>query len=294
MRQVHDLSELHLNEGYWYIATPYTKFAGGLDEAYCQARDCTVAIRAAGVTCFCPILHGHEICMFADVSKTDYDIWIPFNRQWIDRAHGMVIVQMEGWQDSFGVAEEIKLFVAAGKPIFLLDPVLLGIGPLEPDLSTCPGSDFPYLKRYPLDEPFPEYQAIDNPKQHAGVQKVGFSHVPLTVIAEVAVGMMEGSMKYGRHNYRAAGSIIGSTYYDATRRHLDAWFEGEDIDAPSGLSHITKAIASLVVLRDAMIQGRFKDDRPPKAPAGWMDSLNSAVRQLNEKYPEPAGAFTED
>ena len=66
-------------------------------------------------------------------------------------------------------------------------------------------------------------------------------------------------------NFRASGARA-SVYYDATMRHLFSWWEGEDFDADSDahLSHITKAIASLTVLRDAMISGRLTDDRPPK------------------------------
>lgn len=102
-----------------------------------------------------------------------------------------------------------------------------------------------------------------NPKDGVGGRKVGLSNVPLGVLLEMAVGMQEGALKYGRHNYRVKG-VRGSVYFDATIRHMFAWFEGEDIDPDSGLSHITKAMCSLAVLRDAMIQNKLRDDRPPK------------------------------
>lgn len=92
--------------------------------------------------------------------------------------------------------------------------------------------------------------------------------------------MLEGTAKYGRHNYRAIG-VRGSVYYDATMRHLFSWWEGEDIDPDSGLSHVTKAICSLVVLRDAMMQGKFTDDRPPVS-APFYERLNEhAAAVLN-------------
>lgn len=111
-------------------------------------------------------------------------------------------------------------------------------------------------------------------------------------MAEVGVAMLEGALKYGRHNYRVIG-VRGSVYYDATKRHLDSWWEGEDIDPDSGISHITKAIASLVVLRDSMIVGKFNDDRPPRVEDGWMDALNRKVSELIEKYPEPKAPYLE-
>lgn len=114
--------------------------------------------------------------------------------------------------------------------------------------------------------PLPEADARptskpSNPKDVVGIRKAPMSTVSALVLAEVGVAMLEGAVKYGRHNYRAVG-VRASVYYDATRRHLDKWWEGEDLDPDSSLSHITKAITSLVVLRDAMLQGKIEDDRP--------------------------------
>ncbi len=88
--------------------------------------------------------------------------------------------------------------------------------------------------------------------------------LPGPVVAELGVAMLEGASKYGRHNYRSAG-VRASVYLDATIRHLFSWWSGEDIDPDSGLSHITKAVTSLTVLRDAQVQGLFNDDRAPRA-----------------------------
>lgn len=111
--------------------------------------------------------------------------------------------------------------------------------------------------------PLPETQTQkpSNPKDVVGIRKAPMSCVSALVLAEVGVAMLEGAAKYGRHNYRAVG-VRSSVYYDATRRHLDAWWEGQDLDPDSSMSHITKAITSLVVLRDAMLQGKLEDDRP--------------------------------
>jgi hypothetical protein len=94
--------------------------------------------------------------------------------------------------------------------------------------------------------------------------------------------MLEGAAKYGRHNYRVAG-VRASVYYDAALRHLMAWWEGEDLDPDSGLSHVTKAITSLVVLRDAMIQGQCTDDRPP-CSAAFYPALNAQAAAILERH----------
>lgn len=131
-----------------------------------------------------------------------------------------------------------------------------------------------------------------NPKDAIGIMKVPFSCVPVPVLAEVALGMYEGARKYGRHNYRVIG-VRGSVYYDATLRHVTAWWEGEDLDPDSGINHISKAIASLVVLRDAMMQNKFVDDRPPCTGGSWQESINSQVKVLAERRPNAVEAYTE-
>ncbi len=130
-----------------------------------------------------------------------------------------------------------------------------------------------------------------NPKDAVGVWKVPFSTVPAPVIAEIGLAMLEGARKYGRHNYRSIG-VRASVYYDAAMRHLTAWWEGEDTDPDSGLSHVTKALATLTVLRDAMIMQKLEDDRPPVAPSGWVAAMNVAAGKLIDKYPEPKTAYT--
>ena len=133
-----------------------------------------------------------------------------------------------------------------------------------------------------------------NPKDALGILKTPLSTVSAPVMSEVGVAMLEGALKYGRHNYRAIG-VRGSVYYDGFMRHINAWWEGEDLDPESfvGLHHVTKAIAGLTVLRDAMIQNKFIDDRPPKTKDGWMVSLNEKVKALIAKYPNPVAPYVE-
>ena len=121
-----------------------------------------------------------------------------------------------------------------------------------------------------------------NPKDMVGARKAPMSTVPATVLAEIGVAMLEGASKYGRHNYRAVG-VRGSVYYDGVMRHLMAWWEGEDIDPDSGMSHVTKAITSLMVLRDAMMQGMFTDDRPPRA-LPFYPALNAGAADIIDRY----------
>ena len=118
-----------------------------------------------------------------------------------------------------------------------------------------------------------------NPKDVIGIRKVPFSVLPTPVLWEASLGMMEGALKYGRHNYRAIG-VRSSVYYDATQRHLTDWWEGQDIDPASKLHHISKAISSLMVLRDAQIRGMAEDDRPPATDPTFLEEMNKRASEL--------------
>lgn len=133
-----------------------------------------------------------------------------------------------------------------------------------------------------------------NPKDAVGINKIPmFSYIPRAVIAQLGLALMEGGHKYGRHNYREAG-VRASIYMDATDRHLSAFWEGEmfDPDSAAKLNHIVKAIASLVVLADGIVQGNWVDDRPPVSAVNWSE-LHAETRKLNEQYPDPVPSWTQ-
>jgi hypothetical protein len=147
-----------------------------------------------------------------------------------------------------------------------------------------------------MDNPYVQTTRLDkkdtNPKDAVGIKKIPLSTISAPVLAEVGIAMLEGARKYGRHNYRVA-SVRASVYYDAAFRHLTDWWEGTDIDPDSGLSHITKAIAGLVVIRDAMIQDKFVDDRPPASPKDWQKKLQPTIDALFERHPTSVPAYTQ-
>jgi hypothetical protein len=138
--------------------------------------------------------------------------------------------------------------------------------------------------------PLPGMKA-SNPKQAFGDKKAPLSTVSAPVMYELGLAMLEGALKYGKHNYRAVG-VRYSTYFDAALRHMMAWWEGEDIDPDSGLHHLVKCMACCAVMRDSIILGNANDDRPPRPPADWLRELNARAEALVKKYPEPKTPIT--
>lgn len=131
-----------------------------------------------------------------------------------------------------------------------------------------------------------------NPKDALGIKRFAFSVIPMQVIAGIGLAMLEGALKYGRHNYRAIG-VRSSVYFDAAMRHLVRFWEGEDIDPDSGLHHLDKALASIVVWRDAIYVGKLNDDRPPAVPE-FATEFNKKAAELIEQFPDPVEPYTNE
>lgn len=123
-----------------------------------------------------------------------------------------------------------------------------------------------------------------NPKDAISSDKVPLDMCPDTLRAGVAMAFLEGTLKYGKTNWRVAG-VRASVYKAALDRHMAAYWNGEDVDEESGLPHLWKAAACIAILIDAGAVGKLTDDRPPRAPVGRiMADLVPAVKALREKH----------
>ncbi|KKM77928.1 hypothetical protein LCGC14_1365100 [marine sediment metagenome] len=134
-----------------------------------------------------------------------------------------------------------------------------------------------------------------NPKDGLGVRKSPTSGIPTIPKREVGLAMFEGALKYGRHNYRVT-PVVGTVYIDSAERHIDAWIEGEDIDVVSGIHHLSKAAADLLLLRDAILMDAWVDDRPPHYPNPGEDllsELNEKAAALIDRHPNVCEPYTE-
>lgn len=98
---------------------------------------------------------------------------------------------------------------------------------------------------------------LDGKKNDQGKPMLGL--VVKSFIWGIAKVLTFGAVKYGLHNWRKG--LAWSRAYDAMQRHLTAWYEGEDIDPESGLSHLDHAGAELMFLREYVDKKTGLDDR---------------------------------
>ena len=172
---------------------------------------------------------------------------------------------------------------------------------IDRDNPTCSGSkikkDFgencPYFSTVRLE---PESDEVNkeknsqnlkstNPKDLIGSDKLPFHLVPSSAIAYECLAFLEGALKYGRSNWRAAG-VRFSIYYDACLRHLTKCMEGEWIDSESGIPHLGHARACLGIIIDAYEAGMLKDDRMYSKSdySALITKYSEEVKRLKEKY----------
>ncbi|WP_111418484.1 DUF1937 family protein [Rhodoplanes roseus] len=105
-----------------YVATPYSKFPGGLDAAFMAAARITGDLARRGVRVFSPIAHSHPIAVHAEIDPLDHAFWLPFDAPMMAAADALIVVRLPGWDSSVGVRHEIDAFTAAGKPIWWCNP----------------------------------------------------------------------------------------------------------------------------------------------------------------------------
>ena len=119
------LKDLVLPSGFWYLATPYSKYSEGIEVAYHHASRAAGQLLNAGVRTYCPIAHTHSIAMFGGLDPYDYHTMLSLDQQFMDCAEGILVVRMPGWDTSHGVNYEREYFKRVGlKEIHLSWPEL--------------------------------------------------------------------------------------------------------------------------------------------------------------------------
>jgi hypothetical protein len=108
-----------------YLATPYSKWALGLEDAFIQAAKLAARLLTSGIKVYSPIAHTHPLAIYGNLDPLDHSIWLPFDEAMMTAAATLIVAHMDGWDTSRGIAHEIAFFERTEKPIFDLDPLSL-------------------------------------------------------------------------------------------------------------------------------------------------------------------------
>lgn len=106
----------------------------------------------------------------------------------------------------------------------------------------------------------------NNPKSAVGIKKVPLHLVPPSAAHYLAMAFADGAVKYGPYNWREK-SVAASVYIAAMKRHIDDWWDGEDLSEDAKVEHLAHAMACAAIILDAASIGKLVDDRPAKGAA---------------------------
>lgn len=123
-----------------------------------------------------------------------------------------------------------------------------------------------------------------NPKRQYGMRSIPLNLWSPLASAYGAIGLYNGSLKYGRGNYKAT-PVEASIYIAATLRHMVAWAEGQEFDLADGVPNLAGALANIAILIDARANGTLIDDR--QIPSGYLneiEKLKDLVVSLQELH----------
>jgi Domain of unknown function (DUF1937) len=119
---------IDLNGGYWYLGSPYSKFAFGLEAAYRQVSEAAGLLIRAGVPVFCPIAHSHPIAKYGQLDPVNHELWVTVDAPLVRAAGGLIVLMLPGWTESRGLTHERSAFEATDRPVVYMYPGRL---PLE-------------------------------------------------------------------------------------------------------------------------------------------------------------------
>jgi len=104
-----------------YLASPYTD-----PDPVVITRRYEAACRAAaelirqGKTVFSPICHSHGIARYG--VPIEWGFWQRHGRRFLEVCDEVVVLMLNGWQESVGVQAEIAIARELGKPVTFLAP----------------------------------------------------------------------------------------------------------------------------------------------------------------------------
>lgn len=88
--------------------------------------------------------------------------------------------------------------------------------------------------------------------------KPRYSLLPAEAMEQVALIYTHGAKKYADHNWRKG--LAYSRLYDAAQQHLNAFWQGTDIDPEFGIQHLAHAAFNVIGLLQFQLEGRSECD----------------------------------
>lgn len=107
------------DRGYWYMASPYSKYPAGQGEAFDKAARAAALLMQKGIRVFSPITHSHPIEKIGGLTAS-HEEWMAMDWPLVFNSVGVLVLQLAGWDTSIGVSMERAWAQGLGKPVVSL------------------------------------------------------------------------------------------------------------------------------------------------------------------------------
>ena len=121
MRVKNNDNELDIPEKFWYLATPYSKYPLGIEQAYLDAAKMTALLMEHKVFVFSPIVHTHTPAKYTTGNPLTSDYWFSLDEKYIMLSKGIIVCKMKGWEESEGIKKEVELANKLKLPVIYAD-----------------------------------------------------------------------------------------------------------------------------------------------------------------------------
>jgi hypothetical protein len=103
-----------------YLASAYSHPDPAIrEQRFREACRAAAALFRQGHVVFSPIAHSHPLVEHG--LPADWSFWQRYDREMLARCDEVVVLMLEGWEDSVGVREEIRIARELGKPVRYAD-----------------------------------------------------------------------------------------------------------------------------------------------------------------------------
>ncbi len=111
---------------YFYVSNPYNGTDEQKDERARIASQVCGKLLKMGVHAWSPIVHNHAMMKFNEFTLEERrSLILDFDFSLLKSAHGMIVLTIDGWEQSYGVRAEIELCEKLSIPVKYLDPAQL-------------------------------------------------------------------------------------------------------------------------------------------------------------------------
>lgn len=105
-----------------YLALPYSHpVASVVQQRYEVSLDVAVRLMQNGEVIISPIAHSHAIAMRNPAIANDFESWRELDETLILASDTVYVLTLEGWEDSYGVQQEVEFAIARDIPVVYID-----------------------------------------------------------------------------------------------------------------------------------------------------------------------------